>query len=137
MNGNNIREANNNNYAYLNVPALNRRMEAAASLTGAKRYAAYSKLDLDITKNYAPWASYMYANNRDFVSAKVGCYSYHPTYAMNLRPGLPALTGGLVQGRPFCRALVPREGRERRPGTSSESPTPGRPGFERCSTRGV
>jgi ABC-type oligopeptide transport system substrate-binding subunit len=84
LNGNNIREANNNNYAYLNVPALNRRMEAAAALTGAKRYATYQKLDLDITKNYAPWASYMYSNNRDFVSARVGCYQYHPTYSMNL-----------------------------------------------------
>jgi ABC-type transport system substrate-binding protein len=84
LNGNNIREANNNNYAYLNVPALNRRMEAAATLTGAKRYATYQKLDLDITRNYAPWATYMYSNNRDFISANVGCYQYHPTYSMNL-----------------------------------------------------
>jgi ABC-type oligopeptide transport system substrate-binding subunit len=84
LNGNNIREANNNNYAYLNVPALNRRMEAASALTGAKRYASYQKLDLDITKSYAPWASYMYSNNRDFVSARLGCYQYHPSYSMNL-----------------------------------------------------
>ena len=84
LNGNNIREANNNNIAYLNVPSVNRRLEAAAKLTGQKRYAAYGQLDVDISKNFAPWASYSYANNRDFVSAKVGCYSYHPTYGMNL-----------------------------------------------------
>jgi ABC-type oligopeptide transport system substrate-binding subunit len=84
LNGTNIRESNNNNYAYLNVPALNRRMEQAAGLTGARRYAAYSKLDLDISRNYAPWATYSYANQRDFLSARVGCYQYHPTYSMNL-----------------------------------------------------
>ena len=84
LNGNNIREANNNNIAYFNVPSVNRRLEAAAKLTGQRRYAAYGQLDVDISKNYAPWASYSYANNRDFVSAKVGCYSYHPTFGMNL-----------------------------------------------------
>ena len=84
LNGNNIHESNNNNYAYLNVPALNRKMESAAALTGAKRYAAYSALDLDISKNYAPWATYSYANNRDFISGRTGCYSYHPTWGFNL-----------------------------------------------------
>jgi ABC-type oligopeptide transport system substrate-binding subunit len=84
LNGSNIHESNNNNYAYLNVPALNRKMETAASLTGAKRYSAYSALDLDISKNYAPWATYSYANNRDFISSRTGCYSYHPTWGFNL-----------------------------------------------------
>ena len=84
LNGNNIREANNNNYAYLNVPALNRRMERASVLTGARRYAAYSALDRDITRSYAPWATYSYANNRDFISSRIGCYQYHPTYSFNL-----------------------------------------------------
>ena len=42
------------------------------------------KLDQDITTQHAPWASLSYANNRDFVSARVGCYSYHPTYSFNL-----------------------------------------------------
>ncbi|HSC91912.1 MAG TPA: ABC transporter substrate-binding protein [Gaiellaceae bacterium] len=84
LNGNNIREANNNNTAYFNVPAVNRRLEAAAKLTGAARYRTYAQLDVDISKQYAPWASYSYANNRDFVSAGVGCYSYHPTYSFNL-----------------------------------------------------
>ena len=38
LNGNNIREANNNNTAYFNVPSVNRRLEAAAKLTGQARY---------------------------------------------------------------------------------------------------
>jgi ABC-type oligopeptide transport system substrate-binding subunit len=84
LNGNNIQEANNNNYAYLNVASLNRRMEAASVLSGARRYAAYAQLDRVITTQHAPWATYMYSNNRDFISNRVGCYSYHPTFSMNL-----------------------------------------------------
>jgi peptide/nickel transport system substrate-binding protein len=84
LNGNNIREANNNNFAYFNVASINRRLEAASQLSGAARYGAYQKLDLDISKNHAPWASYSYANNRDFMSKRTGCYQYHPTYSMNL-----------------------------------------------------
>ena len=84
LNGNNIHEANNNNRAYFNVPAINRRLEQAATLSGAKRYNTYAQLDKDITTRYAPWAALSIANNRDFVSARVGCYQYHPTYSFNL-----------------------------------------------------
>jgi ABC-type transport system substrate-binding protein len=83
LNGNNIHEANNNNRAYFNVASVNRKLEAAAQLTGSKRYAAYAALDREITTQHAPWASLSYANNRDFVSARVGCYQYHPTYSFN------------------------------------------------------
>ncbi len=81
LNGDNIHDANNNNLAYLNVPALNARMAAANKLTGSARYAAYGKLDLDITKNYAPWAAYDNRNDRDFVSARTGGYVFQPAYA--------------------------------------------------------
>jgi peptide/nickel transport system substrate-binding protein len=84
LNGNNIHEANNNNRAYLNVPALNRKLEAASQLAGAKRYSTYASLDREVTTKYVPWASLSYANNRDFVSARVGCYQYHPTFSFNL-----------------------------------------------------
>jgi peptide/nickel transport system substrate-binding protein len=81
LNGDNIHDANNNNLAYLNVPALNARMAAANKLNGAARYAAYGKLDVDITKNYAPWAAYDNRNERDFVAARVGGYVFQPAYA--------------------------------------------------------
>ena len=84
LNGNNIREANNNNFSYFNNPRFNQRMEQAAKLTGAKRYSTYGQLDIDIMREQAPWAPYMVSNNRDFVSARVGCYQYHPTFSMNL-----------------------------------------------------
>jgi peptide/nickel transport system substrate-binding protein len=81
LNGQNIHDANNNNLAYLNVPALNKRMAAANRLTGDARYAAYGQLDVDITKNYAPWAAFDNRNQRDFVSARVGGYVFQPAYA--------------------------------------------------------
>ena len=40
-------------------------------------------IDREITTQHAPWASLSYANNRDFLSARVGCYQYHPTYSFN------------------------------------------------------
>jgi len=81
LNGNNIHDANNNNLAYLNVPALNKRMNAANRLTGAARYNAYGQLDVDITKNYAPWASYDNRNDREFVASRVGGVVFQPAYA--------------------------------------------------------
>ena len=72
LNGENIHEANNNNLAYFNNPAVNKQMSAANALTGDKRYAAYQALDLNITKNYAPWAAYENRNTREFISARIG-----------------------------------------------------------------
>jgi len=84
LNGNNIREENNNNFAYFNKRAYNNRIEAANKMAGAKRYQAFGQLDIDITRNEAPWAAFAVVNNRDFVSARVGCYQYHPTFSFNL-----------------------------------------------------
>jgi len=81
LNGDNIHDANNNNLAYLNVPALNARMAAANKLSGPARYTAYGKLDIDITKNYAPWAAYDNRNDRQFVAARVGGVVFQPAYA--------------------------------------------------------
>jgi peptide/nickel transport system substrate-binding protein len=81
MNGDNIQESNNSNYAYLNNPTYNKRMEAAAKLSGNARYAAYGKLDVDLTKNLAPWASMSNNNTREFIGARITNYIYHPVYA--------------------------------------------------------
>ena len=76
LNGENIHEANNNNLAYLNVPALNKQMDAANALVGDSRYAAYQKLDQEITTKYAPWAAYENRNIREFVSSRTGGYLF-------------------------------------------------------------
>ena len=41
-------------------------------------------LDREITTTYAPWAVLSNPNSRDFVSARVGCYRYHPSFGLNL-----------------------------------------------------
>jgi ABC-type oligopeptide transport system substrate-binding subunit len=84
LDGTTIRESNNTNVSYFDVGAVNRRLHAAARLSGAPRYDAYAALDREITTRYAPWAVLSNPNSRDFVSARVGCYRYHPSFGLNL-----------------------------------------------------
>src|SRR5919108_194547 len=81
LDGNSIHAENNNNLAYLNVPKVNRLLAAANLKTGAARYKAYGDLDINITKNYAPWASYDNRNEREFVSKRTGGYLFQPANA--------------------------------------------------------
>jgi oligopeptide transport system substrate-binding protein len=81
LNGNNIHDSNNNNLAYFNVGSINNRLDAANKLSGDARYNAYGKLDVDITKSYAPWAAYDNRNEREFVSARTGGYLFQPANA--------------------------------------------------------
>jgi ABC-type transport system substrate-binding protein len=80
LNGNNIHGSNNNNYPYLNNAKLNHQMALASRLFGAKRYKTYGALDVNITKNYAPMANWINFNEREFISAHTGCYSFQPIY---------------------------------------------------------
>ncbi len=81
LNGNNIHDANNNNLAYFSNSGINKKLDAANKLTGDARYKAYGALDLELTKTYAPWASYDNRNNRDFVSKRTGGYLFQPANA--------------------------------------------------------
>jgi len=71
MDGTKIQAENNVNIAYFNSPKFNRLMERAAHLTGRKRYRAYGALDINITKNAAPWAAMGDSTNQFFYSSKV------------------------------------------------------------------
>ena len=77
-----IQPEHNNNYAYFNNPAYNRKMERAARLIGAARLKAYGNLDIDITKNQAPYANWKVSNTREFFSKRVDPKSiiYTPIY---------------------------------------------------------
>ncbi len=81
LNGDNIHDNNNNNLAYFNVASINKQMAAANKLSGDKRYETYGNLDVKITNNYAPWASYDNRNEREFTSARVGGYLFQPANA--------------------------------------------------------
>ena len=81
LDGNNIQESNNNNYAYFNDARFNKQMNDFAKLSGPNRYASYGKLDVDLMRNSAPWAPFATPNSREFVSARITNYIHHPVYA--------------------------------------------------------
>ena len=66
-------------------------MDKAASLSGAARANAYAALDLDIMKNYAPWAPYAVVNDVFFTSARVSNWVYQPYFG---EPAFNALAVG-------------------------------------------
>ena len=84
LSGDNLQASNNSNIAYFNVPKYNKAMLAASRLVGNARNAAYGALDIDITKNAAPWAAYRNASHRDYVSARTGCYTFNPVFQIDL-----------------------------------------------------
>jgi hypothetical protein len=73
------------NYAHFDDPVYNRRLDAAAQLTGPARYAAYAKLDADLAGKAAPMAALGVWPNRDLFSARIGCQQYQPAlYGIDL-----------------------------------------------------
>jgi ABC-type oligopeptide transport system substrate-binding subunit len=86
MDGTTIHETNNVNFSYFNNASYNKKMAAAAKLSGSARYAAYQKLDIDLAKNEAPLQSWIFDTQRDFFSSKVDpkCLTYQPVYTMDL-----------------------------------------------------
>jgi ABC-type oligopeptide transport system substrate-binding subunit len=73
----NIRPDHNQNVSYFNVPAYNKRMKQAATLSGDNRYKTYGLLDRDIMKNEGPLAPYINTNARILVGERVKNFTYH------------------------------------------------------------
>jgi ABC-type transport system substrate-binding protein len=83
LDGRNIQAENNNNNAYFNNAAFNKRMDAAGRISNLpKRYAAWALIDRDVMKTQAPLAPLFFRTVREFTSKRVGCYSYQPIYAV-------------------------------------------------------
>jgi len=82
LNGNNIHDTSNNNLAYFNVPKMNSLLDKAAGMSGPARFKNYGTLDVQITGQFAPWASFDNRNNREFVSSRVSpkCFVEQPIY---------------------------------------------------------
>jgi peptide/nickel transport system substrate-binding protein len=76
LDGRTIQANNNTDLAYLNAPKLEQQMDAAASLSGKARSAAYAKLDLTVMRDYAPWVPYEIINGRFYTSKRVGNWIY-------------------------------------------------------------
>jgi len=83
LDGSLIHDTQNWNESYTNYPKWNKAIQAANQLTGAKRSAAFQGLDINMTKQVAPWASFQNTANRDFISSSTGCYVFQPVFLMD------------------------------------------------------
>jgi ABC-type oligopeptide transport system substrate-binding subunit len=71
-------------YPHFDDPVYNRRLDAAARLSGTARYDAYARLDADLAGKAAPMIAFGTPLNRDLFSARIGCQIYQPIYGMDL-----------------------------------------------------
>jgi ABC-type oligopeptide transport system substrate-binding subunit len=74
----------NVNFSYFDDPSYNRRLAAAARLSGPSRYLAYAALDADLARKAAPFVALANDSEHDFFSARVGCQVYQPVYGVDL-----------------------------------------------------
>jgi YVTN family beta-propeller protein len=72
------------NWERFDDPVFNRRLRAAAELSGAGRYREYARLDADLARDAAPIVAFANENRIDLFSARMGCQLYHPVYGMDL-----------------------------------------------------
>jgi ABC-type oligopeptide transport system substrate-binding subunit len=84
LDGRNIQDQNNSNFAYFNDPKFNKEMAQAALLSGPARYKAYGNLDVAIMQQGVPWAPRSNTNNRMLVSKRTGCFAYSAIYTVDL-----------------------------------------------------
>ena len=91
LDGRSIQDKNNVNFAYLSSPTLNAAMDKAANLSGQARAKAYAALDLNIMKNFAPWAPYSILNQPFFTAKRVSNWVYQPYFG---EPAYNALAVG-------------------------------------------
>jgi ABC-type transport system substrate-binding protein len=83
FNGSRIVATGNTNTSYFDDAGYNSRLDAAAALTGAARYAEYQDIDVDMMRDAAPAVPYVNTNARHLFSRRVGCVVYGP-YTINL-----------------------------------------------------
>jgi peptide/nickel transport system substrate-binding protein len=82
--GRSIRAKGNSNHSYFDDPTYNRKLAAAAQLTGRRRNAAYQALEADLLLNAAPAAPLANFVESEFFSARIGCQVYQPVYQIDL-----------------------------------------------------
>jgi ABC-type transport system substrate-binding protein/DNA-binding SARP family transcriptional activator len=82
--GRTIRASKNTDLSYFDDPAFDRKLDAAARLSGPKRYRMYDRLALELERDDAPVAAISVNASRDFFSARIGCQVYQPVYGIDL-----------------------------------------------------
>ena len=84
LRGSHLPPAQTTNASFFDDPAYNRRLDAAARLSGPARYAAYATLDADLAGKAAPMIAFGVQLTQDFFSARIGCQVFQPTYGIDL-----------------------------------------------------
>jgi peptide/nickel transport system substrate-binding protein len=84
LRGSHLPAAQTTNASFFDDPVYNRRLDAAARLSGPARYAAYARLDADLAGKAAPMIAFGDQLTQDFFSARTGCQVFQPTYGIDL-----------------------------------------------------
>jgi peptide/nickel transport system substrate-binding protein len=84
VDGTTIRAFDNTNVSYFRHRGFDARIARANRLLGEARYRAFSAIDRDVMRKAAPVAVIAMLNDRHYVSARTGCYHYHPVYGFDL-----------------------------------------------------
>jgi peptide/nickel transport system substrate-binding protein len=74
----------NTNLSYFDDPVVNRKLKVAAALTGAARFRAYGRLDIELARDAAPAVPYAIFNHTAFVAPRIGCVTMSPIYGASL-----------------------------------------------------
>jgi ABC-type transport system substrate-binding protein/class 3 adenylate cyclase/DNA-binding beta-propeller fold protein YncE len=81
--GSTIGPAGNVDISYFKDGAFERELHAAAKLSGAKRYHAAARLELQLERDI-PAAPIATTASRDFFSARIGCQIYQPVFGIDI-----------------------------------------------------
>jgi ABC-type transport system substrate-binding protein len=84
LDGRGIKARLNNDVAYFNETTYNRKLEAAATMAGPKRYRIYGELDVELARDAAPLVAIANLTTRNFFSARMGCQLFQPVYGLDL-----------------------------------------------------
>jgi peptide/nickel transport system substrate-binding protein/oligopeptide transport system substrate-binding protein len=84
LDGNNLAQNGNSNWAYFDRPRWNREIERISHLLGEQRSQAWADLDVEMMRDDPPWAPFDNLAQTAFVSKSFGCYLYNPVFTLDL-----------------------------------------------------
>ena len=82
------------NISHFANSTFDRKLAAAARLSGARRYRAVHRLALELQRELVPAAPFAVTASRDFFSARIGCQTYQPIWGIGPRRALLASVTG-------------------------------------------
>jgi peptide/nickel transport system substrate-binding protein len=84
LDGRRITPTGNNDTSMFDNADVNRRIDTAQKLLGARRVAAWQALDELTMRRWAPWAPLLNTVRVDLVSSRIAGYLYQPVYGVDI-----------------------------------------------------